>query len=191
MLESKGLIKPVPNGTFAVADYGNPLNDSLNLLLAMKETSLRELFEVRKILEVEAAALAAARRTPADLDAMAQAIDEMVAGLAAQDRYIAADLRFHLTIVSSTRNNVAVHMMHAVRGALQDALASIYRIPGSPQRSIAQHREILRAITARDGEAARRRMWEHLARVEGDIDSILGGARPVSSAGARKGNRRG
>ncbi len=186
MLESKGLIKPVGHGAFVVAEYGNPLNDSLNLLLALKETSLRELFEVRKILEVASAGLAASRRTAADLEAMRGAIDEMVSGLAAQDRYIAADLQFHLTVAASTRNKVAVHMMHAIRGALQEALRSIYHIPGSAQQSIAQHREILDAIASGDADEARARMWAHLARVEGDVN----GTRALAAA-ERKAARRG
>jgi len=196
MLESKGLIKPVGTGAFVVAEYANPLNDSLNLLLTLKETSLRELFEMRKILEVEAAALAAVRRTAADLEAMRRAIEEMEAGLTSQERYIAADLRFHLTVTSATGNKVAVHMMHAIRGALQEALASIYHIPGSPQQSIAQHRGILAAIARGDAAEARRQMWQHLARVESDIDSILGGSRSGDGTGRlevgeRKGTRRG
>lgn len=176
MLESKGLIKSVGKGAFVVAEFGHPLDHSLELLLTLQEASLRELFEVRKILEVEAAGLAAVRRTDQDLVAMRNAIEEMVQGLAAQDRYIGADLQFHLTVVGSTRNRIALHMMHAIRGPLQHALASIYHIPGSPQQSIAQHREILAAIAAEDAGAARQRMREHLLRVEGDIQNILTGA---------------
>ncbi|MDQ7843006.1 MAG: FadR/GntR family transcriptional regulator [Armatimonadota bacterium] len=196
MLESKGLIKPVGTGAFVVAEYTNPFNDSLNLLLTLKETSLRELFEVRKILEVEAAALAAARRTAADLEAMGRAVEEMEAGLASADRYIAADLRFHLTVARATGNKVAVHLMHAIRGVLQEALASIYRIPGSPQQSIIQHRGILAAIASGDAADARWQMWQHLARVERDIEEILAGS-PAGrgsrrhAAGGGKGARRG
>jgi GntR family transcriptional repressor for pyruvate dehydrogenase complex len=64
-------------------------------------------------------------------------------------------------------------MMHAIRDLLHRALASIYHIPGSPQRSITQHREILEAIAGADAEAARARMREHLLRVERDIHDVL------------------
>ncbi len=194
ILESQGLIKPVATGAFVVAEYGNPLNHSLDLLLTLHGASLRELFEVRKMLEVEAAALAAARRTDADLRTMVLAIEEMVAGLAAQERYINADLRFHLTIASAAGNRMALHMMQAIRLPLQHALASIYHIAGSPQRSIAQHRRILTAIAARDAAAARARMREHLLRVEGDIDGVLSagsGRTAVTRDGAHSGDRRG
>jgi len=194
ILESQGLIRPAGNSAFAVAEYGNPLYHSLDLLLTLHGASLRELFEVRKILEVELAAMAASRRADADLRTMAEAIDEMVAGLAAQERYIAADLRFHLTIASCAGNRMALHMMQAIRLPLQQALMSIYHIPGSPQRSIAQHRRILDAIAARDPAGARARMREHLLRVEGDIDELLAGGpgRPGAARdGARSGGSRG
>ncbi len=173
ILESKGLIRALNKGAFAIAEYGSMLNHSLHLLLALQETNLRELFEVRKILEVEVAGLAAARRTDADLTQMARAIDEMVEGLSSEDRYIAADLQFHLTIADASRNRIALHMMQAIRDLLHRALGSIYHIPGSPQRSIAQHRLILAAIAAGDPDQAQHHMREHLFRVEGDIRDVL------------------
>lgn len=173
MLESKGLIEASDGAAFTVAEYGNPLSHSLRLLLALEEANLPELFEVRKILEVEAAGLAAMRRTDDDLAGMAAAIDDMEAGLSSQERYISADLRFHLGAAQATRNRIALYMMHAIRDPLHRALASIYHIPGSPQRSIMQHRAILDAVRAGDAEAARERMREHLLRVEGDIREAL------------------
>jgi len=179
ILESKGLIKSANNGVFAVADYGNLLNSSLQMLLQLQETNLHELFEVRKILEVEVAALAALRRTEDNLTQMARAIDEMVEGLASESHYIASDLQFHLTIAEASGNRIAVYMMHAIRELLHRALGSIYHIPGSPQRSIAQHRAICAAIAAKRPDDARERMREHLVRVQGDISDILGESAPV------------
>lgn len=173
MLQSAGVITPAGKGTFVVAEYATPLNHSLHLLLTLDEANLLELFEVRKILEGETAALAALRRGAEDLARMRQAIEQMVAGLSGQDRYIEADLQFHLTIAASTRNRIALRMMQAIRGLLQRALASIYQIPGSPQRSIEQHRVILEAIARGDGDGARRAMLEHLLRVERDIQHTI------------------
>src|ERR687887_2161099 len=70
MLESRGLIASPGGGRLVVADYANPLNQSLALLLRMHDGDLGELFEVRRILEVETAGLAAQRRSDADLGAM-------------------------------------------------------------------------------------------------------------------------
>jgi GntR family transcriptional repressor for pyruvate dehydrogenase complex len=173
MLESQGLIELRGSGVFSVASRPNPLNSSLNLLLTLEESNLRELFEVRKILEVEFAGLAADRRHDEDLGRMLTAVHEMKEALSSEERYIDADLRFHLAIANATKNRFAMHLMHAIRGPLHEALASIYHVPGSPQTSLEQHRLILDAVAAGDTEEARARMLEHLRRVERDVESAL------------------
>ena len=177
MIESRGLIKSVGHGAFVVADYGNPLNASLALIVAMGDGDLRELFEVRKILEVETAGLAAERRSEEDLARMRVAIEAMEAGLGSRDRYISGDLEFHQAVVAATGNRIALDVMHAIRDVMRRALMSIYRIPGSPERSNDQHRRVLEAIAAGIPEEARRRMREHLLRVESDIQ----GDQPMAS----------
>ena len=93
---------------------------------------------------------------------MRGAIDEMAAGLASQERYIDADLRFHVAVAAATRNRIALRMMDAIRDLLHRALASIYHIPGSPERSITQYREILEAMLAKDWKGAARALSHHI-----------------------------
>ena len=169
ILESRGLIESRGNGTFTVAQYRRPLDRSLDVLVAVDEADYMELFEVRRILEAEAAALAAERRGPDHLEEMAQAVEDMTGGLDSEQQFIEADLRFHLTIAEATGNRVLVHLMDAVRGLLLRSLSSSYHIPGSPERAIKMHRLILGAIEAGAATRARRRMQEHVASVERDI----------------------
>ncbi len=105
-----------------------------------------------------------------DLGRMLTALQEMHDGLDSEERYIDADVRFHLAIAAATKNRCALHMMQALRKLFHRALSSVYHIPGSPQTSLAQHRLILDAIAAGRPQEARRRMQEHLTRVEGDIE---------------------
>jgi GntR family transcriptional repressor for pyruvate dehydrogenase complex len=183
MLESRGVIESRGNGTFAVAPLRNSLDQSLHLLIAADEADLAELFEVRRILEGESAALAATRRTQSDLRRMATAIDAMEEGLASEEEFISADLRFHLTVAEATRNRVVLHLMHAIRGLLQRSLSSSYHIPGSPEGAIELHRLILEAITDKRPEDARQRMQEHVSRVERDIRRRTGRAEHRKAAG--------
>lgn len=169
MLESQGLIAANGNGTFSVAELRNPLNSTLDLLVTLDAASYAELFEVRRFVEGESAALAAQRRTKPQLRRMESEIEAMVHGLASEEQFIQADLRFHLTVAESTRNRVLVYLMHAIRDLLQRSLSSAYHIPGSPERAIEMHRVIVEAITAKDPEQARQRMQEHVTRVERDI----------------------
>ena len=74
MLESKGVIESVGNGSFAVAGYANPLNSSLQLLLSLDQATMLDIYELRRILECEAAGLAAERHGEAHLAVMDSAI---------------------------------------------------------------------------------------------------------------------
>jgi GntR family transcriptional regulator, transcriptional repressor for pyruvate dehydrogenase complex len=177
MLESKGVIEDVGNGSFVVSGYANPMNASLQLLLELDQATMRDVYELRLILECEAAALAAERHGDVHLAVMDEAIEEMRLALAGGDdgdRYIDADLRFHLAIADATRNGVILHSMGALREVIRRALISIFRIPGSPERSLDQHSAIRAAIAARDATRAREEMRAHLLRVESDVNNALG-----------------
>ena len=100
---------------------------------------------------------------------MQKAIDEMAAGLESEERYIGADLRFHLLIAEASGNRIASHLMNAIRGQLQRGLGTAYHIKGSPEASLEQHRDILDAIEARRPDEARAAMHVHISRVEHEI----------------------
>ena len=169
MLESRGLIESRGSGSFAVAELRNLLDRSFDLLVIVEEVDYPELFEVRRILEGEAAALAASRRKKIQTERMRQIVDEMEQGLSSEERFITADLRFHLAVAEATKNRVIVQLMYAIRSLLQRSLSSSYHIKGSPERAVEMHRLILEAIAERRSEEARQRMQEHVSRVERDI----------------------
>lgn len=171
MLESKGVIQSAGNGSFIVAAFGDTLNRSLDFLISVDQADFRELFEVRHMLEAEAAALAAERHVEPDIAEMARQIAAMQAGLQSEADFIAADLRFHMAIAQATRNRLIVHLMHAIRSQLQRSLASSFHVPGSPEHAIEMHRLILDAVAAREPDEARRRMHEHVTRVALDRNS--------------------
>jgi DNA-binding FadR family transcriptional regulator len=62
--------------------------------------------------------------------------------------------------------------MHALRDQLHRALGTVYQIPHSAERSLAQHREIIEAIGSRRPDEARASMQAHIGRVEREIDTI-------------------
>src|SRR3954451_11229619 len=94
MLESRGLIESRGNGSFAVAQWRNPFDRSLAVFLTGSQSDRDHLFEVRRVLEGEAAALAAARRTDEHVAELAEAIGAMDAHVGSIADYTEADLRF-------------------------------------------------------------------------------------------------
>ena len=59
-------------------------------------------------------------------------------------------------IAEATGNRLLLHLMQAIRERLTEMFGTVYRFPGGPERSIAQHRLITQAIAAADAEQARR-----------------------------------
>jgi GntR family transcriptional repressor for pyruvate dehydrogenase complex len=111
----------------------------------------------------------------------------MEEGIGSADQYIAGDLEFHQAVVEATGNRIARSMVHAIRDVMRLALQSIYRIPGSPERSMRQHREILEAVVAGRADEARARVREHLVRVEHDVQTSL--TPPMAGSGRGEGER--
>jgi GntR family transcriptional repressor for pyruvate dehydrogenase complex len=107
---------------------------------------------------------------------MDEAIEDMAEGLrtGGSDRYVDADLSFHLAIADATANGVIVQAMRAVRDVIRRALIEIFPIPGAPERSLQQHRAIRAAIADGDADGAREAMRGHLISVESKVSRNLG-----------------
>jgi GntR family transcriptional repressor for pyruvate dehydrogenase complex len=171
MLESRGLIESRGNGAFVAAGPRNPFTDGLEMLLADGQTDLQQLFEVRRLLEGQIAGLAAERHTDAQLQRLGASIEAMNDALDSEERFITADIDFHLILAEASENRFVVHLMHAVRDQLRAAFGTVFHVPGSPASSVAEHRAIAEAVAARRPERARELMNEHIGRVKSGFES--------------------
>jgi DNA-binding GntR family transcriptional regulator len=123
---------------------------------------LREHYEIRAALEALAAAKAAERFEPEWAEPLLACLDEMADGPPAA-RYIALNQRFHTTLYAHSGRPRLVEMIAALRDA-SSAYLHIYRAAADfpVERLDAEHREILAACAARDGERAARAVRDHL-----------------------------
>ena len=127
--------------------------------------------ELRIGVESEAAALAAQRRSPAQLAVMRAALDEFAAAVAAGRDAVAADVRFHGEIARATHNEHFAGLMatlgtRIIPRARLDQPASAPADPARRaylQRVNAEHERIYAAILRQDAAAARAAMRSHLA----------------------------
>jgi DNA-binding FadR family transcriptional regulator len=120
---------------------------------------LRSLAEIRVGIELESVALAAERRSEAQLDRMF----ECVAGMAdAGDtgEFARSDLEFHRAVADASGNP----FMASITGLVDLALATAFTI-SSPvedgdarEATVGHHRRVAEAIEARDAERARQAM---------------------------------
>jgi DNA-binding FadR family transcriptional regulator len=186
-LEERGLVsvKPGRGATVNPSDRWAVFDsDVVSALLGAGRglELLGEYLECRRILEVEAVALAAERAGDEDLAALADGLARMSAiaeraaiNPAAGDLYPEAEITFHGALVAATHNGALAAML----APLWRAVASVRPVAGPPghplERSIASHRRILDAIAGRDPAAARAAMRDHLVAIEHDLHEHANG----------------
>lgn len=134
---------------------------------------LSDYLECRRLLEIEAAALAAQRATAEDLMALSAALERMTATAveapgspSAEERFHEADVAFHRALIQATGNLALGRMTEPVHRALAAARRPLARPEHRLERSLPEHREILAAVAARDPDRAREAMRAHLLTVE-------------------------
>jgi DNA-binding FadR family transcriptional regulator len=135
---------------------------------------LGEYLESRRILEVEAAGLAAERAAPGAVQRVADAFESMRAAAerartnpAAEPFYERADIAFHRAIVRAAGNRPLARMAEPIHRALTTTFAALARPEVRFERSLPEHERILEAISAGDAPAARLAMRDHLITIEG------------------------
>ena len=124
--------------------------------------------ELRIGVETESAALAAVRRTPANLDTLRHALKAFTSALEEGRDAVGPDFQFHLEIAKATQNHHFVDLM-ATLGGMMIPRARLEPGPLTPERQAylrrvnAEHENIVDAISRQDPEAARAAMRTHLA----------------------------
>ena len=142
------------------------------------EAFIRDLFEVRLMVEPPAAALAAERRTEAQLQAMREALTVMDRLKLNSEAGRAADRSFHHVILEATQNEAILALSSSVCAAIRWTTQFKHRVQGTPRDPIAEHMQVLDAIGGRDPEAARTRMTDLVRFALADMHaSLQAGAR--------------
>jgi GntR family transcriptional repressor for pyruvate dehydrogenase complex len=144
------------------------VSDSLSLLLSLEHDPSQhaKVLEVRRLLEVEIAALAAERRTTADLDKMTAILAAHEQVRDDRERFAQLDLDFHVAMASATQNELFVVLLNSLRGISLSIRRLGYSTPGNPERALRYHRAILEQIGDGNVKGARDAMLSHLIEAE-------------------------
>jgi DNA-binding FadR family transcriptional regulator len=142
----------------------------------------RELFELRRMIEPAAAALAAERATRQDVDAIAAAYADMQRAEKPDEASIDADLRFHRAVLAAAHNQLLAQMA----GVIGAGLLTSFRISSSSfDVFVPQHGEILAGIRRRDADAARDSMDRLLVSTRDFLEAELKGSGGPAAAATR------
>jgi DNA-binding GntR family transcriptional regulator len=126
-----------------------------------------EITEVRQLLEGLQAARAAERITRAEAAALRGIVKDMRAAVAKSELLVYRDLNayLHASIRDIAAHETSARLLRQLRDQTVRHQFSLALVPGRPAVSLPQHEAIVAAVTARDPQAARRAMYEHLQSV--------------------------
>ena len=117
------------------------------------------------LLESDAAGVVAERATEAQLAELRALHAELEAAAAPEDRehFFAVNERFHMRLLAIANNKWRDQMVADLRKVMKLNRHNSLLKAGRIGESLAEHRAVMAAIEARDGEAAMARMREHFS----------------------------
>lgn len=147
---------------------------------------LKDLQELRRVVEPAAVRLAAERATLEDIAYMEAAFAGMKRAVLEGGDYVTHDLRFHEGMLQASHNRMLVQMSKALNALLRTSFEISTRIQDSSKNSLPLHRAVLDAVIARNPAKAERSAMVLIEGARQDIEQVLASRRklPVVSGQA-------
>ncbi|SDZ67569.1 GntR family transcriptional regulator, transcriptional repressor for pyruvate dehydrogenase complex [Evansella caseinilytica] len=150
----------------------------VNAAFLMKVDDVKNLLEVRKILEVGAAYTAARKRTDKDVESIEKILAEMEHIVGNEELGEKADFEFHMAIAKASKNTLLMSLMSNVSEMMVITMREtrrlwLYSEQTTWERLYQEHKLIFEAIKKQDGALAQQRMLDHLVEVENVLMKYL------------------
>jgi GntR family transcriptional regulator, transcriptional repressor for pyruvate dehydrogenase complex len=183
-LVAKGVIEVRSGSGLRVAAVNaNTVSESMSLYLRGGTVDFHKVHEVRAVLEVHIAGLAAQRATDEDIAALREIDARMQKEQTDVESAARDDLEFHRLVASATHNELFLLLLDSIGSSLIDIRRSNLG-SGSTPMTLSHHEAILERIAAHDPVGARAAMTTHLEGVAAFWQEHLDGERAAAAEGA-------
>lgn len=162
-LVAKGLLDiRSGSGTYVVGPQPGFVSDALSMLLQHSQRGYDDIHEIRMMIEVEIARLAAQRATPEEIGALAENVAAMES--ASDPAELAEiDVAFHELLAKATHNLLFSVMLGSITDIMLEIRKRSFTLRSSAPVAVRFHRDILGRVAARDADGAMEAMRAHLA----------------------------
>ena len=188
-LVAKGLVSTGPKvGTRVLAaeqwNWFDPDVVAWHGRAGLSREFLRDLQELRRVVEPAAVRLAAERATPQDLAHIERAYAGMKDAIEHGGDYVLHDLAFHQGLLRACQNRMMVQMSKALSALLRTSFEISTSRRNGPAQSLPLHRAVLDAVIARDPVRAERACLVLIDGAGADIEHVLASRRKLPSLSA-------
>ena len=169
----------IANGKGAIVQpmTSAPLKDFFQRALRNRHATAVELLEVRKGIEVQSAALAAQRRTAAELAELKCILPALEVTVHDPAAFTTMDTKFHLLVAAASHNKILHHLIESIRELMQESMRAVSRqriTEEQHQFALTAHARIVDAIERAAPLEAGSAMAAHfdvaISLVQGDTD---------------------
>lgn len=161
------------DGTYISSLSPQTLVEHLDFVFTLNDSTFLELFETRKIIEVGIVALAAQLITDEEIETLEVCVTRSSEASHDPSTLLQLDLEIHQCIAQASHNQILIRFMQVINRLGLASRQRTVQLPGVPERSISDHQRIVAALKARDPEAARQAMLNHLANVQQELKRIV------------------
>lgn len=177
-LVAKGLISTGPKvGTRVLTDehwnWFDPDVITWQAQVGLTPQFLRDLQELRSVVEPAAVRMAAEKATTADVAEMEAAYHGMKYAIEHGGDYVVHDLRFHQSLLMASHNRMLVQMGKALSALLRTSFELSTRVKDGPRSSLPLHRAVLDAVIARSPAKAEQALMVLINGANEDIERVL------------------
>ena len=179
VLDGMGIIEITPRDGAHIRQRSlEDVVEPLTQALYQERGQVGHLFEVRQIIEAQAACLAALRRDEADLKRLQALNRQFAADLDSRDVAFEANRRFHFAIVEAAKNPVLTDLMTKILTATMEVYVSARQrsLLNSDNRLqyVTEHERIIKAIAQQDQNLASDLLTQHIAAARHRVEMVIG-----------------
>jgi GntR family transcriptional regulator, transcriptional repressor for pyruvate dehydrogenase complex len=142
--------------------------------LSFTRQEIANVFEVRRILEVQAVRLACVRRTPDDLRHLEDILNRTAKQISKKRSIAKEDEEFHLAVFAATKNDILLRVVKSFYEMSRQRRRVYFQDQGRGRQSYEEHLKIVAAIESRRVGQAEQKMDEHLSRTVEAWQALLG-----------------
>jgi GntR family transcriptional repressor for pyruvate dehydrogenase complex len=169
-LEMQGVIDSRQGGgTFVRTADTESLVPPLAAAILRGRRELAEVLEVRELIEPGIARLAARRVTDEHVHELEGLLERQRDCIREGRSFVEEDTAFHYTLARAADNHILLRLHNVILDVLRESRETYLHVPDRPQMSLRGHEGILRAVRARDPEAAYQASLAHISEVRDGI----------------------
>lgn len=161
------------SGTQVISNLGNLKSGIFSQNFLVRRQLLTDLYDFRRVLEVEIVGKAALRRSEKDLQVMSENLHLLESCVATGASIIPVGFDFHKSLAEAANSDIALGMLTNLRGVLTHVMGRLSLLKGVDSITLKFHRAIFEAVEAGDVIQARKCMEDDMESAKQQLLWVL------------------